>query len=159
RKVCLRVQACIAQHPSTTRAFCQLRIQFLLVHYSCVLYCFALVFIGQRGKPEETMINRRDFLRSSSTFLAGLALNGQVPVRRGDQPAGASSPSRRMLLPINRNWRFSARQVEGATAAGFDDSGFEQVTIPHTNKRLPWHSFDDNAYQFVSVYRRRFRLP
>src|SRR5215467_1306971 len=108
--------------------------RFSLVHDAIVLYFFALTCIA-RGKPEETMINRRDFLRSSSTLLAGLALKGQVPARGGDQPAGASSASKRMLLPINRNWRFSARQVEGATVAGFDDSGFEQVTIPHTNKR------------------------
>ena len=31
--------------------------------------------------------------------------------------------------------------------------------IPHTNIRLPWHSFDDKSYEFVSLYRRRFRLP
>ena len=31
--------------------------------------------------------------------------------------------------------------------------------IPHTNTRLPWHSFDDKSYEFVSLYRRRFRLP
>ena len=105
------------------------------------------------------MINRRDFLRSSSALLAGLALQGQAPARGGDQPAGASNAGKRMLLPINRNWRFSAQHVDGITAAGYDDSGLEQVTIPHTNKRLPWHSFDDNAYQFISVYRRRFRLP
>src|SRR5262249_58202052 len=58
-----------------------------------------------RGEPEETMINRRDFLRSSSTLLAGLALNGQVPARRGEQAAGARNASKRMLLPINRKWR------------------------------------------------------
>jgi beta-galactosidase len=31
--------------------------------------------------------------------------------------------------------------------------------IPHTNVPLPWHGFDDKEYEFVSLYRRRFRLP
>jgi beta-galactosidase len=33
------------------------------------------------------------------------------------------------------------------------------VVVPHTNVRLPWHGFDGKTYQFVSIYRRRFRLP
>lgn len=41
----------------------------------------------------------------------------------------------------------------------FNDIHFEEVTIPHTNKQLPWHGFDDQEYEFISAYRRRFRLP
>ena len=37
--------------------------------------------------------------------------------------------------------------------------GYERVVIPHTNVRLPWHSFDEKSYEFVSSYRRRFKLP
>ena len=33
------------------------------------------------------------------------------------------------------------------------------MTIPHTNRRLPWNGFDDKAFQFVSIYRRHFSLP
>lgn len=64
-----------------------------------------------------------------------------------------------MMLPINRNWRYSPKVVDGGHAIRFDDSGFDQVVVPHTNKRLPWHSFDDKTYEFVSLYRRRFKLP
>jgi len=49
--------------------------------------------------------------------------------------------------------------VDGAHARDFDDSGYERVVIPHTNIRLPWHSFDEKSYEFVSSYRRRFKLP
>jgi beta-galactosidase len=63
------------------------------------------------------------------------------------------------MLPLNRNWRFNKRFVEGAHALDFDDSAFDRVVIPHTNVRLPWHSFDDKEYEFVSLYRRRFKLP
>jgi len=99
-------------------------------------------------------MKRREFIKSGSATLAALALD-----RKGfAQPLGSRS-SGRQLLPMNRNWRFSAQRTPGDTAPDFDDLRFEQVTIPHTNKRLPWHSFDEKAYQFVSIYRRHFRLP
>ena len=66
-------------------------------------------------------------------------------------------PRRRYSL--NRNWLFLRSAPAGADAPGFDESGFVRVTIPHSNVELPWHSFDDKAYQFVSTYRRHFREP
>ena len=65
----------------------------------------------------------------------------------------------RSVLAMNRGWRYHPGKVDGAAAPGFDDSGFSRVVIPHSNVRLPWHSFDDKEYEFVSTYRRRFRLP
>ena len=65
----------------------------------------------------------------------------------------------RIILPINRNWRYSATNSEAARSKDFDDSRFDLVVIPHTNVRLPWHSFDDKSYEFISIYRRRFKLP
>src|SRR5262249_7202741 len=41
----------------------------------------------------------------------------------------------------------------------FDDSKFERIVVPHTNAKLSWHSFDDKSYEFVSLYRRKFKLP
>ncbi len=73
-------------------------------------------------------------------------------------PAAQISEARR-LYPLNRNWRFSRTAIPDARAKDFDDSKFERVVIPHTNTLLPWHSFDDKEYEFVSVYRRRFKLP
>jgi beta-galactosidase len=49
--------------------------------------------------------------------------------------------------------------AQGAHGRDFDDSGYERIVIPHTNVRLPWHSFDEKSYEFVSSYRRRFKLP
>ena len=63
------------------------------------------------------------------------------------------------ILPINRKWRYSRKFVEGGHAKEFDDSGFDRVVVPHTNVRLPWHGFDEKTYEFVSLYRRRFKLP
>ena len=102
------------------------------------------------------MIDRRRFLKSSSATLAALAMNDKLAALGTDRPA---RPAGRLVLSMNRNWRFSPQRADNATAPDFDDSNFEQVTIPHSNKKLPWHSFDEKSYQFVSIYRRHFRLP
>jgi beta-galactosidase len=59
---------------------------------------------------------------------------------------------------MNRNWRFSRTVAEGGTPAILTTPN-ERVVIPHTNVRLPWHSFDEKGHEFVSSYRRRFKLP
>jgi len=63
------------------------------------------------------------------------------------------------MLPMNRGWRFSPKVVEGDTRREFDDTAFMRIVIPQTNKVLPWHSFDDKEYEFISTYRRHFKLP
>jgi beta-galactosidase len=98
-------------------------------------------------------MDRRDFLKTSSTFLAATAFPGVQALSLEPLAPG------RVNIPINRGWRYSPRKVEGAQTVEFDDSGFEQVVIPHTNVLLPWHSFDDKTYEFVSTYRRRFKTP
>ena len=49
--------------------------------------------------------------------------------------------------------------IEGAHERSFDDAALEKVVIPHTNINLPWHAFDDKDYEFISLYRRHFKLP
>ena len=44
-------------------------------------------------------------------------------------------------------------------AMAHPSSSFDAVVIPHTNIALPWHSFDDKDYEFISTYRRRFKTP
>jgi beta-galactosidase len=73
--------------------------------------------------------------------------------------SGAPVEGGRLVLPMNRNWRFSRSAKPEAREKDFDDSTFDRVVIPHANVRLPWHSFDDKAYEFVSVYRRHFKVP
>ena len=99
-------------------------------------------------------MDRRDFIRTSATLVAGASL---APLALGDSSTPA--PAGRTVLPINRGWRFSAHPVDGGHDKNFDDSAFDRVVVPHTNKRLPWHGFDDKEYEFVSLYRRRFKLP
>jgi beta-galactosidase len=102
----------------------------------------------QIGDP---LMQRRTFLKTAGSLVAATAL---------PTAAHAAAPaSSRVILPMNRNWRYHPAKVSGAEMPSFDDSAFATVVIPHSNIMLPWHNFDDKLYEFVSTYRRRFRLP
>src|SRR5271165_910133 len=101
-------------------------------------------------------MDRRRFIRQTGTLIAGAAL---APYAIPENGAESNPPAGRLILPMNRKWRYSRKFVEGGHAKEFDDSGFERVVIPHTNLRLPWHGFDEKTNEFVSLYRRRFKLP
>ena len=96
-------------------------------------------------------MTRRTFLQTTSSAVVAGSLLRNSPAQTG--------ASDRQILPIDRNWRYSPKATPAARAASFDDSGFATVVIPHTNVPLPWHGFDDKAYEFVSVYRRGLNIP
>ena len=101
-------------------------------------------------------MDRRNFLKTTGTLIAASAVTPGLPGYGEETTAAAKG---RVVLPINRRWRYSPRATDEARETAFDDSTFARVTVPHTNKRLPWHSFDEKTYEFVSIYRRHFRLP
>jgi len=105
-------------------------------------------------KMTRNKLGRRRFLQSAGSGLAGLTLLTKFPLR-----AGAQTRSRARIYPLNHNWLYREQAGPNATATVFNDAGFKRVTIPHTNKLLPWHGFDDKEYEFVSIYRRHFKLP
>jgi beta-galactosidase len=76
-------------------------------------------------------------------FILGSAAAGALAAQT--QSRSAAGPDAR-VYELNRGWLYGDRA--------------EKVTLPHANVRLPWHSFDDKAFQFVSIYRRHFQaLP
>jgi beta-galactosidase len=61
----------------------------------------------------------------------------------------------RSVVPFNDHWLFCPKDVPATTS----DDDFVAITLPHTNKIFP-HNFVDNLdYQFISTYRKRFKLP
>ena len=96
---------------------------------------------------------RRDFIKTAGAVVASTTFSAS-PLLAQEQIAQG-----RAIIPINRNWRYHPAKVAGAESPDFDDSRFVRVVIPHTNIELPWHSFDDKEYEFLSTYRRRFRFP
>jgi beta-galactosidase len=98
-------------------------------------------------------LNRREFLKTSGSVVAVSALAATPGLAAPVEARGRS------VYPINRNWRFHPAKVEAAVGVEFDDSAFTRVVIPHTNCALPWHSVEEQDYEFISTYRRRFKLP
>ncbi|MCB2210031.1 glycoside hydrolase family 2 protein [bacterium] len=58
----------------------------------------------------------------------------------------------RKIIQFNHNWGYLPDYAE------FDvpENNFEPITLPHTNKVFPHNNFDNQAYQFVSTYRKAF---
>jgi beta-galactosidase len=110
--------------------------------------------VQSKTKGRVDKMDRRKFLQQTGTLIAGAAL---APYALPE--GGAATATGRLILPMNRKWRYSRTVVEGGHARDFDDSAFDRVVIPHTNIQLPWHGFDEKTYEFVSLYRRHFKLP
>ena len=104
-------------------------------------------------------MDRRDFLKAGGVAAAGALTPHSFSQGHAAVVADSSAVAGRLNLPINRTWLYSPTNIEAAHSIDFDDSHFDRVVIPHTNVPLPWHSFDEKSYEFVSIYRRHFKLP
>ena len=101
-------------------------------------------------------MDRRDFLKMGSVCLADTVLTSAVaatilPVKRQMQLG-------RLVLPMNSEWRFTKNVTDQGTAETFSEAGMEEITLPHSNARYSWHNFDQESYQFTSLYRWHFQL-
>lgn len=67
-------------------------------------------------------------------------------------------PQRR-ILPFNTHWMFSPRDDRDCARPGRVAGVWTEVHLPHNNLELPATYFSEKRTQFVSWYRKRFRLP
>jgi beta-galactosidase len=88
-------------------------------------------------------MDRRDFLKTTGTLIAASAVAPGLSA--AELGTNAVPEKGRVVLAINRRWRYSPTVTTAAHERDFDDSGFARITVPQTNIRLPWHSFDDKA--------------
>lgn len=58
--------------------------------------------------------------------------------------------------PFNGGWLFGGRYVRGAAEPGCADSGFTQITLPHTVTPLSWADWDPASWEGVWIYRKHF---
>ena len=89
-------------------------------------------------------LDRREFLKQSGTILGSAALAPYALA--GTNAQSNPSSAGRLVLPMNRNWRYSRSVVQGGHDKDFNDSSFDRIAIPHTNVKLPWHGFDEKTY-------------
>ena len=99
---------------------------------------------------------------SRRSVLLGAALGAAAAVGASfGLLAGRHSRARRRLpvreprsYDFSQGWLFGGRYVEGAEQPGFDDGGFERVTLPHTVTGLSWDNWDPASWEGVWVYRK-----
>ena len=61
-------------------------------------------------------------------------------------------------INLNYDWKYSENFSDDALLTKFDDSNFQSVNIPHANKEIPFNNFDEEIYQFVSIYRKHVTI-
>jgi beta-galactosidase len=60
--------------------------------------------------------------------------------------------------PFGTGWRFGPASA-GSGQPEFDDSGFAEVTLPHTVVPLSWRDWDPSEWERIWMYRKRFDAP
>ena len=56
----------------------------------------------------------------------------------------------------NNDWKFAETWEEAMKEAVYPENEMEDVRLPHTCKELPYHYFDEHAYQMLCGYRTLF---
>lgn len=85
-------------------------------------------------------------------------------VATADAGSEATQPMPRVVMPLTTGWRFKQASGLGAVESSqFDDSHWEQVTVPHTWNRIGneglQRSPQSNNIQGTGWYRLRFKAP
>ena len=63
-------------------------------------------------------MDRRDFLKTTGTVIAGATLAHRA-LAESSQQGGDSAAAGRLILPINRNWRYNPKFVGGSARQNF----------------------------------------
>ncbi|MBR1758199.1 MAG: glycoside hydrolase family 2 protein [Lachnospiraceae bacterium] len=64
-----------------------------------------------------------------------------------------------MRIYLNDDWKFTTTFIPQMCEAAFDDSALASVRLPHTMVEVPFHYFDESAYQVTGGYRRILHAP
>jgi Glycosyl hydrolases family 2, TIM barrel domain/Glycosyl hydrolases family 2/Glycoside hydrolase family 2 C-terminal domain 5/Glycosyl hydrolases family 2, sugar binding domain len=72
-------------------------------------------------------------------------------------PADASTPTGRLNLNFNVDWKYNQGDVTGADATSYADSAWTYVDLPHATKFVTPE--DPTFYAGISWYRKHFALP
>jgi len=109
---------------------------------------------------DKQLVSRRTVLRAGAVgaalagttgaALAGLAACGSAPLPTtpSDRAAG--------IYEFNHGWLFGGAYTDGSADLGHQETGFTEITLPHTVTPLSWRDWDAQAWQNVWIYRRHF---
>ena len=107
-------------------------------------------------------VSRRSFLVGGVLGVAAALGTSLALLARqlssGGRPQAAGPPPVRepRSYDFSQGWLFGGRYVTGAEQPGYDDGGFENVTLPHTVTGLSWDNWDYASWEGVWIYRKHF---
>jgi beta-galactosidase len=109
------------------------------------------------SRPLSAEISRRKFLRKIALGTSALTVFPILSCRGfpWDKPVGPA----RWEFPLNNDWLFGGKFPDGATQPAFDDSAFENISLPHCVAKLSWHGWRFSDWSDVWIYRKHFSLP
>ncbi|MGH7978708.1 MAG: glycoside hydrolase family 2 protein, partial [Limisphaerales bacterium] len=103
--------------------------------------------------------SRRDFIKTCSIGTAALASGSVLGFFGGAKARAASyAGAARYSFSLDQNWLFGGRWNGDSNylQPGYDESGFEKVTLPHCVAKLSWEGWVPDDWAGVWVYRRHF---
>lgn len=106
---------------------------------------------------KDSKLNRRNFLKASAVGISLLAGSNSILAEEFSLPENQNSS--RQIFPLNHDWLYSEKFTQDAIQPKFNDKSFQIVNLPHANKVFPMNGFDEQEYCFVSIYRKKFKLP
>jgi beta-galactosidase len=101
------------------------------------------------------VLGRRQFLWAAAAGTAGVAAWSVTACESSRVLPPRPEPR---LIPLRTGWLFGPASA-GSSQPGFDDSGLQVVTLPHTVTRLSWQEWDPASWEAVWVYRKHFDAP
>jgi beta-galactosidase len=109
---------------------------------------------GDRKAGAGRRISRRALIQTAVIGGAGVAALPLIALV-GGMSSNEPQPAN-LIFSLNSGWLFGGQYNAGSEGTLYDDSGFAPVTVPHAVTPLSWGSWDVNAWQHVSIYRRHF---
>ncbi|GAB3846689.1 glycoside hydrolase family 2 protein [Dactylosporangium cerinum] len=100
-------------------------------------------------------------MRRILTWLAAavMVVAANVVAAPSASAATYTPPALRQRVDLNSGWRFNKGDVAGAEATTFNDSAWQQLSVPHTWNALDGADGGNNYYRGVGWYRRHYTVP
>jgi beta-galactosidase len=112
------------------------------------------------GPVDRSAPSRRTILRTGvlgGTAVASLALGRRPAHAAALDPAGAASATQGgVSYDFNQNWLFGGQYKPGSELPGYPDTGFANITLPHTVVSLSWGDWDPATWEDLWIYRKHF---
>jgi len=114
--------------------------------------------------PNTSSKNDGQFTMALRVAFALIFLFSMATLKKARAQARADQKDVRKVIELNDGWRFKyGAASETVRDLGFDDAGWQQISVPHTWNRVGFYSMtqgpEANVERGAGWYRRKLNLP